>query len=120
MALIAVEREMLLGKTRKELLPGMIRRPKRSPRLDGIVNIRIQKEEEFNKTYESKMWFWASAAALRAHWRSGLDSSTMSPLQKRHTTEASRSSTKDPGVRSVNWLGGSVYHSLMKRCVGRT
>ena len=48
MAPTAVERETLLGRTRKALAPGMIRRPYFSPRL-------------------SKMWFCASAAWRSAH-----------------------------------------------------
>ena len=50
MAPTAVERETLLGRTRKALAPGMMRKPYFSPRL-------------------SKMWFWASAAWRCAHCR---------------------------------------------------
>lgn len=52
-------------------------------------------------THLSKMWFWASAACLLAHCLSAELSD--GPDQKRHTTEASRSSMNEPGVRSVNY-----------------
>ena len=79
----AEEREMLLGRTRKDVEPGIIRSPYRSP-------------------IESKIWFCASAACRCAHCQSAVWSSVFFSVQNRQTTEASRSSTNDPGVRSVN------------------
>ena len=85
----AVEREMLFGRTRKDVEPGMMRRPYRSPS-------------------ESKMWFCASAACRCAHCQSEACVSVVSPVQKRQTTDASRSSTKAPGVRSENYKKGET------------
>jgi hypothetical protein len=58
----------------------------------------------------SKMWFCASAAWRRAHWRS--EEFSAGPFQNRQTIDASRSSMYDPGVRSVNCGRSSVTQGL--------
>ena len=86
---------MLFGSTRKDVEPGMMRRPYRSPS-------------------ESKMWFCASAACRCAHCQPDAWLSILSPVQKRQTTDASRSSMNEPGVRSVNYMGRQILGDVMR------
>lgn len=58
----AVDREMLLGRTRKLLFPGMIRKPYRSPRLRRCRVSMAIPYVCFHKAHLSKIWFCASAA----------------------------------------------------------
>ena len=60
------------------------------------------------------MWFCASAAWRWAHCQSDACSSIALSVQKRQTTDASRSSMNEPGVRSVNYMGRQILGEVMR------